>query len=777
MHTIRQRNSAFRLFLSLFLLTFATLTFAQKGDIRGVVLDKSNGQPVPFATVQLSTSPISGALTDVSGFFNISDIAYGKYTLSTSVIGYDSVSVQVNLNSNVTNQSLYLQPANVQIGAVEITSKRETKRNDVQVSVERVTPTQIKSLPSTGGEPDLAQYLQVLPGVVFTGDQGGQLYVRGGSPVQNKILIDGMTIYNPFHSIGFFSVFETEVLRNVNVYTGGFGAEFGGRTSAVIDVQTREGNKKRLSGLVSASPFQVKAIVEGPLVPLTEGGTSVSYLLTAKHSYLPTTSKAIYHNLNPKKIGENGLPFDYTDTYGKISLNTKSGTSINLFGFSFNDRVRYDKIANLDWESGGGGMNFKIIPENTKIIFGGRIAASGYKIGIIEADNRPRSSTINGFEAAVNITDYDKQSESNYGFEIIGNTTKYEGRNVFNLPIELEENNTEAAVYYKYKIRFANDKLVLEPSMRGHYYQSVGEFSPEPRLGAKWNATNKLRFKFAGGYFTQNLISTVSERDIVNLFVGFLTSPGSLLNTQDPTKRATSYLQKAWHAIGGLEYDITPDLSVNVEPYAKWYPQLISLNRNKKENQDPDYMTETGEAQGIDFSFKYTKRSYNITANYSYAQVTRNDGQQTYFTNFDRRHNINIYGAYRFGRGKLWEAGARWNYGSGFPFTQTAGFYNDLNFSDGLATNVLTANLDPQNVAGLGIAYSSTRNGGRLPDYHRLDISLKKTINFSRYSSMDITASATNMYDRNNMFYFDRVNYTRVNQLPLIPSLTLTARF
>jgi TonB-dependent Receptor Plug Domain/CarboxypepD_reg-like domain len=770
MHKFQLKITAIQQIFTLLCVLFATTTFAQKGDIRGVVYDKSNGQPVPFATVQLNTNPIVGAVSDISGFYNISNVAKGNYMLSSTVVGYDSIAVAVVLDGNVLNQTLYLQPASVEMKIVQVTGKREAKRNDVQVSVERVTPSQIKSLPSTGGEPDIAQYLQVLPGVVFTGDQGGQLYVRGGSPVQNKVMIDGMTIYNPFHSIGFFSVFETEALRNVNVYTGGFSAEYGGRTSAVLDMQMREGNKKRFSGIVSASPFQVKAVLEGPIVPLNESGTSLSYLLTAKHSYLPTSSKLLYSYIN-----KDGLPFDYTDMYGKISMNTKGGSSLNVFGFNFNDNVRYDGVANLAWSSGGGGLNFKLIPDNTKVIFGGHIATSNYTIGIIEGDNRPRTSSIGGFEAGFNFTNYSEKSQSDYGIELIGNETKYDGVSSFNTPIVLNDFNTEIAAYYKYKIRFANDKIILEPSLRGHYYASLKEFSPEPRLGAKLNITDKLRLKFAGGYFTQNLVSTVSERDIVNLFVGFLTSPSALLYTNEANRNQGSYLQKAWHAIGGVEFDINNDMSINVEPYYKWYPQMIGLNRNKKSPSEPDFMTETGEAQGIDFSFKYVKKDYNVTANYSFAQVTRNDGQQTYFTNFDRRHNINIYGAYRFGRGKLWELGARWNYGSGFPFTQTTNFFNDYNFQDGINSNITTDNLD--NAGGIGISYSGTRNGGRLPDYHRLDASLKKTINFSRRSSMEITASVTNAYSRRNIFYFDRVRYSRVNQLPMIPSLAMTIRF
>ena len=198
------------------------------------------------------------------------------------------------------------------------------------VFVSIITPKEIKQLPSVGGEPDLAQYLQVVPGVVFTGDQGGQLYIRGGSPVQNKVLLDGMIIYNPFHSIGLFSVFDADIIRNADVYTGGFGAQYGGRISSIMDITTRDGNKNRLAGKVSATTFGAKLLLEGPIVKQKEeGGGSSSFIFSLKNSYLNQTSKSLY-----SYIDTNGLPYKFTDLYGKISLNGNNGSKFNLFGFN-----------------------------------------------------------------------------------------------------------------------------------------------------------------------------------------------------------------------------------------------------------------------------------------------------------------------------------------------------------------------------------------------------------------------------------------------------------
>jgi len=324
-------------------------------------------------------------------------------------------------------------------------------------------------------------------------------------------------------------------------------------------------------------------------------------------------------------------------------------------------------------------------------------------------------------------------------------------------------------VYFKFKKQFGN--LIIEPGLRGQFYATLNKFSVEPRIGIKYNVNDVLRFKLAGGLYSQNLISTVNERDIVNLFVGFLSGPDEGIFRPGTNERTSDRLQKSTHAIVGVEVDILDNLELNVEPYLKDFTQLINLNRNKIEVQDPDFVVETGEAYGIDISLKYETPALYLWATYSWGNVNRDDGEQIFPTIFDRRHNVNLLGTYTFGVDRSWEASARWNLGSGFPFTLTQGFYSFYTFEDGINTDVLGDNAD------LGILFDETRNAGRLPYYHRLDLSIKKTITFSKYAELEATASVTNAYDRDNIFFFDRVLYERVDQLPILPSLGLTFRF
>lgn len=745
---------------SLLVILFLQIGLTQKGILRGSVFDNTTGEPIIYGNVILENTTI-GANTDINGFYTIPNIPVGDYIVQATYIGYDTVRTQVTIKSGgIVTQNMNLEENSVKLSTVSISATRQQAKTEVQVSKISVSPRQIQLLPSTGAEPDIAQYLQVLPGVISTGDQGGQIFIRGGSPVQNRVMIDGITIFNPFHSIGFFSVFETELLRNVDVLTGGFNAEHGGRISAIVDIKTREGNKKRFGGVVSANPFIVKGLFEGPIVPLGDNGGSATFVVTSKKSIINRTSKQLYSYA--AVTDSVGLPFDFHDTYAKLSYMSGNGSKVNLFGFNFTDTYDDPNVAKIGWDTRGGGLNFNLVPGNSSMILSGTLGFSDYDLAFRDSDETPRSSGLSSFNATIDFTIFGTQSEYKYGFDLTGIRTDFEFTNPFGLRLDQFQNTTEISAFFKY--RKTTDKLVIEPSFRMQYYASLGIFSPEPRLGLKYNAADNLRFKFAGGLYSQNLISTSNERDVVNLFVGFLSGPEAQVLGVDGTS-VDDKIQKASHAVLGVEYDLTDNLLLNVEGYFKDFNQLIIVNRNKILATDPDYAIETGEAKGVDFSLKYELPNLYMWGTYSYAFVDRFDGSQTYPTIFDRRHNVNFLTTYRFGEDLSWQTSVRWNLGSGFPFTQTQGFYNYNPFLGGVGTDYTQSN--PENV---GIIYSDERNGGRLPYYHRLDLSVQKSIEFSKYSSLDIIFSVTNAYDRDNIFYFDRVTYNRVNQLPIIPS-------
>jgi len=740
---------------------------AQSGSIRGHVYDEKSGEAVAYANVLLNGTSY-GTTTNDEGFFILADLPTGDYNADISFIGYEEISIPVSVSkSKINYYKVNLTEASVSLGTVNISATRTQAKTEVRVSKIQVSKKQIKALPSTGGDADIIQYLQVLPGIISTGDQGGQLYIRGGSPVQNKILLDGLTIYNPFHSIGFYSTFETELIRNVDVLTGGFNAEHGGRISAVVDISTREGSKKRIGGQLSASPFMAKAIIEGPIAKLADDKGSATFILTSKKSIIEETSKRIY-----QYAGVNdsiGLPFGFTDTYGKLSFVTSNGSKFHLFGFNFDDAYNNPLVSKIDWNNSGGGLTFDVLPTSSSLTFGGIVGFTKYKIGIEETDNDPRSSLIREYLLGLNFNYFGGNYSLKYGIEVKSIRTEFDFTNPFGVNLDQAQNTTELSGFLTFRKSW--DRLVIEPGVRLQYYASLGDFSPEPRLGLKWNITDRTRLKAAAGIYTQNLISVSNERDVVNLFTGFLSGPEATFQDLNGDPVDTK-LQISRHAVLGIEQDLTDNIQINVEGYIKDYPQLVVVNRNKTDISQADYSTEEGQAYGVDFSAKYETQRWYIWATYSYGFVNRFDGEQEYPTIFDRRHNVNFLATYSLGADKEWLLSARWNMGSGFPFTKTQGFYNQTPFTDGIGTDYVTGN--PDNV---GIIYSEERNGGRLPYYHRLDLSIQRTFTFSDWSNLEVVAGVSNAYNRENIFYFDRVRFDRVNQLPIIPSLGIRFNF
>lgn len=762
----------------------SSYAFAQQstGTVRGFIYTKETGEPVLFTNVVLKGTTI-GNSTDVNGYFSITKVPPGNYTLMVAGLGFDTLEQAITIKAGeIVDRKLYLIKANVKLKEIEVTAEQEAKQTETQVSVNKIDPIVIKKLPSVGGEPDLAQYLQVLPGVVFTGDQGGQLYIRGGSPIQNKVLMDGMIIYNPFHSIGLFSVFDADIIRNADVYSGGFGAEYGGRISSVMDITTRDGNKKRVAGKLSASPFGSKVLVEGPMKRLKENSnTSVSFILSAKNSYLPTTSKVLY-----SYVDKNGLPFSFNDYYGKVSFNSNNGSKLNVFGFNFTDKVNYQSLQEMKWEATGVGGNFLLVPQNSPILVSGNFAYSDYGIKLKPEGEKEKSSRIKGFNMGIGFTYFISRNELNYGVEVLGFRTDFDFYNSLNRHISQQENTTEISGYVKYKYVSKRKKLLIEPSFRLQYYASLKNTSPEPRIGFKYNITPKIRVKFAGGMYSQNLISANTDRDVVNLFYGFLSGPDNLpesyTDENGNVKEVTHKLQKANHYVFGFEFDLARHLDLNIEAYRKDFTQLTNLNRNKLyddtgDNSDKpdllkkDFIIETGKAQGVDVVVKYDHKQFYLWVVYSLTYVTRWDGVQTYPPFFDRRHNANIVASYTFGKNRNWEVDARWNIGSGFPYRPTGGWYEKVDFNNaGLNTNYTTTNGD--------MAFFFATGEKRLPWYHRLDINIKRSFQLFENTKLEVAAGATNVYDRKNVFYVPRSNPSgRVNQLPILPTVSVSMTF
>jgi hypothetical protein len=752
-----------------------------QATVKGFLKNESSGEPVMFASVSLEGTSF-GVITDGLGFYSISKVPAGAYRLVVSSMEFETIAEEIVLISDrISTRNFLLKSKVISLGSAEVSADRQEQQTKVNMSVETIRPADLKKIPSFGGQPDLVQALQVLPGFISTGDQGGQLYIRGGSPIQNKVLLDGMIIYNAFHSIGLFSVFDSDVIANADIYTGGFGAKFGGRISSIMDIKTRDGNKQRVRGMVGASPFGAKITLEGPLRKLNESGGGISYILSMKHSYLEQTSRVLYDYINDD--GE-GLPFNYTDLYGKISFSGGNGSKLSVFGFDFSDQVSYQALSDLRWKNTGGGGNFTVVPSGSAILMSGHFAASDYEIRLKEDGLEDRFSSVNGFNFGLDFKYVLGEDDVQYGLEIVGMETNFQTFNPLGVQVGQVENTTEFAAYVDYRIHRGN--LIVNPGMRMQYFSSLAKFRPEPRLGIKYKVSERLRLKVAAGLYSQNVISSNSDRDVVNLFYGFLSGPENLQNNlitpEGDVQEVVHSLQTAQHLISGFEYDLTERLNLNVEGYLKNFTQLTNPNRNKLFADSPmnsdipavlrkDFIVETGVAYGADVVLKYEERFTYVWLVYGYGNVDRWDGFRWYDPVFDRRHNVNLVVSQGLGKEGDWEVSARWNLGSGLPFTQTQGFYQPPNVVDGIGTDYVVSNSNE-----LGIQFAGL-NEGRLPAYHRLDMSIRREFKFEDEKTLECSAGVTNLYSRDNVFYVNRITGERVDQLPFLPSISLDWHF
>ena len=750
-------------------------------SIKGLVTDATTDEPIPFANVVIEDTKY-GSATDINGFYLIK-LPAGSYRLRVRYVGYEEFNEEVTVRKGQQlTRNIQLKQASTTLQTVVIKDSRQEERKiQTSVSVEKITASQIQQMPSIGGQADLAQYLQVLPGINSTGDQGGQLYIRGGSMIQNLCLLDGMTVYNPFHSIGLYSVFETDMIRSADVYSGGFGAEYGGRISSVMDITTRDGNKKRHSGKVGLNTFGANVMLEGPLKKASEGHPwSITYMLSAKNSYLSKSSQLLYKNI------EGGLPFDYMDLYGKVTAADGSGSRVSVFGFRFDDSVsNYQGLSSYHWVNWGAGANALLVAGDVGVV-NVHLAYSDYHINLDDLSDLDKYSRISGFNGGIDVTNFLGPHRLKMGAALEGYSTDYQYYNYYGIRTSQNENTVNLGLYATGKLQFG--ELIVDPGLRFVYYTSLSTPSLEPRIQAKYNCTDRFRLKLAGGLYSQIFLDARSDNDIVNLFNGFLTGSGAL---NKPTtflgETVTDCVQKAQHVIFGVEYDFIDHLTANAEIYFKNFSQLLNSNRNKMYDRDDaayrsggayekaeyyltDFIIESGKAYGFDMSLCYDIGWLYLWGTYSLGWVTRTDEVQTYSPHYDRRHTVNLLATFRVGEAQEWEFSGRWSFGSGYPYTQTQGMYENLSFAGGIGTDYTIAN------GSYGVVYASF-NEGRLPSYHRLDISAKRKFSIGKRCVLEVNVSATNVYNRENIFYFDRLTYTRVNQLPFLASAGLTFRF
>ncbi|HUF09552.1 MAG TPA: TonB-dependent receptor [Rhodothermales bacterium] len=738
----------------------ATAAYGQTASLRGFVTDASDGQPLQGVNVVLTNDAgaFLGAAADVDGIYSISRIPPGTYALRATSIGYAAYADTLTLaTGELRSLNIALRPADVEVGEVVVEAEKETAgAAAISAGLQTIRPSDIEMIPAPDVSGDLVNYLGVLPGVVTAGDRGGQLFIRGGEPTQNLVLLDNMLIYQPFHIVGFYSAFPSDVISSVDLYAGGFGGKYGGRISSVMDITSRHGNKRRFAGAVSAAPYVSTIKLEGPLWK-----NRVSFLVSGRKSVIEQGAA---------RLVDQPLPFDFDDEFAKIHANISRNSQLSFSAIRtfdrgtigepelFEGRLTTDQVS---WKNEAFALNYLLLPANFPARAEITIAKSSIENAFGPAVKPLKSSTTSQYAVGANVTHYAGFVDLNWGVFLRASSLDSKlGGQFQNITTELEF-NTDVGFYIEPEIQLG-EKLRVQPGIRIHSFPSKSRSFVEPRFRAVWNL-GVHRVSAAWGIYHQEIVGLNDQRDVGNVFTAWTSSP---LGT----------VPEAMHFIGGYRIAPTPWLSFSLEGYYKTLSDLMIAEWTAFPRFTTSLQPADGRIRGADVRLELVFKSFYSFIGYGLADVQYDARQRsirhwygeqarTFHPSHDRRHQVNALGVLDlFG----FDLSVRWQFGSGLPYTQALGFDEFILLAG--PTDVLK---DPGRTRVLyGQPYK-----GRLPAYHRLDVSLEREASIGSNVGLTLQAGLINAYDRANLFYLDLFTLRRMNQLPLIPSFGLKLEF
>jgi len=729
---------------------------AQFASVRGRVIDASDGQPLPGAAVVVENEDDgrqTGTAADDGGYFILTRIPPGTYVLRSSFVGYIDHADTLALDFNA-RETLEIALRVDETALDEVVVEGEQGASDDQgVGFLTIRPSMLARVPTPGVSADLAAYLQTQPGVVSQGDRGGQLFIRGGTPTQNLIMLDGMPIFQPFHIVGFYSAFPADLIAFADVYTSGFGARYGGRLSSVIDVNTRNGNKQRVVGAASAAPFLSTLRLEIPFVP-----ERVSILASARES--------VIERIAPDVIGQE-LPYRFGDRFAKIHAFLNRTSSLELTGlhtYDEGDVADTEGVPNaLRWTNTAYGGNYTYLPEESPVLAQIRFVVSRLESRYVPFRSPPREADARTGGIEAQFIYYLGQSMVHAG--LFGRS--YSFRTKFGA-LEDEEFLSEGGLYGDVRWQVTSS-LRLEPGLRMHSFPSRSKISFEPRLRADWQPRRfggQHTFSMAWGQYRQDIIGLYNARDVTDAFVAWAPSPENR-----PVPRAT-------HVSAGWKGWVLGSVTASVELYRKAFDDLAFAEYSADSEAGVFVNPVDGTSVGLDVKLEVLRTDFYGALNYGLGKVTyfpRNTPDfvgrvperlldlASFAPPHDRRHQVNLLA--RYGRG-AYAVSAQWQFGSGLPFTQSAGFYEVLNITAPDAT--FHTQPGRPTLIQAGDLYDA-----RLPAYHRLDLSAERRFERPRFRAV-LQAGAINVYNRANLFDYDLFAGRRINQLPFIPSLGLS---
>ena len=742
----------------------AALAFATPGDawaqsaaVRGFVTDRTDRVALPGATVVIESlvtgerTPF-GTATDGDGLYVLARFPPGRYGLRVSFVGYESqVDTLTFAAGDVRFHDVALRSADARLGELVVEGEREEDA-DLKAGLRTIDAADIERVPTPGVSGDLAAYLTTVPGVVATGESGGQLFIRGGEPSQNLVLLDGIPLYQPFHVLGFYSAFPAEIVSRADLYAGGFGGRFGGHLSSVLDVSARNGSLRRPAASASAAPFVSGVRAEFPIVR-----DRVSVLASGRLS--------VIDDVGSRLAGED-LPYRFGDVFGKVYVRLMENSQLSFTALRTFDRGTIREAAlgqppppEIRWQNLGLGGRYLFLPGSSPLRGEIVISLTRFDTETGPAGQRfpDQRSRIEKWSSRMEVTQYGRATEIRGGL-FAGTTTLESDLDI--AALGEREILTDVGLYVEPEIRLRPD-LTVTPGFRIHAFPSLGDTFVEPRLRALWRR-GIHQVSAAAGLYHQEVVGVSDRRDAAGVFTAWVPAP-------------TGEVAGSIHLLAGYRVTPTAALTLSAEGYFKTLSDLSVAEWTAYPRFTTNLQPAEGQARGLELraelqrgslfgSLAYSLSSVRYTAMQAQLPLWYGATSLDYRPTHDRRHQLNVLvGTSVAG----FDLSARWQFGSGLPFSRALGFDRFLLLDGGV--DVFEVPAEDR------VIYERPFNAV-LPTYHRLDVSVARTF---RIGPAVLTAQAglVNAYDRANLFYYDAFTLRRVDQLPLLPSFGLKLAF
>ena len=775
-------------FVAFILIMAANLTaqINREATINGFIYDASNREALIGANIYLKGINI-GTSSNSSGFYVLPVTNSGTFELVVSYVGYKTFQQNVTLTPNQNKRiDIYLNPDVILGEEIVVTgdsSRTIDKLFNKPVSKVDLSPVQLNKVPQVV-ESDLLRTLQSLPGIVPVSDFSSAIYVRGGTPDQNLFLLDGTDVYNPEHAFGLFSTFNMDAIKKVEVYKGGFSAEYGGRLSSVINVTNNDGNRNKFEGKVSLSLLALNTTLQGPI------GKFGSLSGSLRRTYFDQTLGKVIDEIPDYYFLDGNLKafFDIDET-NKLIISFYGG--IDDLNFTL-DKNRQESLGfDYVWGNQTGSINWRSIISPK--LFGnfwitGSRFFSDFNFDDVDfkEENVIRDVTLKG---ALEYF-FDDHWNFNFGFEQKnvsgGLKQKFTGGRV-----DVSKHRILYTLYLNSKWK-PNPLWDIEFGVRANYFDSDKDYKNlVPRLSIKYRLTETSNLKFATGIYHQ-----YANRIPRLFFVSIWTS-------------ADEYVKgsSASHFILGYQRELAKNIEFEIEGYFKNYTNIYSYNPTFLADIKPDTYTEdnlplfnssrglfnegSGKSFGVEFLVRKDVGAITGWVAYSLARteftINRVNKENPFTPRHDRTHAINIVSSLDLnnmfnelsGRqfvnyDKKWNLGLNFTFFSGQPITLPSSVYFINQFPDWEPSNNSLA------------IYPSGINEFRLPFYARLDLSLTYEINYKGWSLAPYL-QIFNLLNRKNVWFIEYKNelkngtiYQEVNNItmfPILPSIGVNVRF